>query len=68
MCSLQHNYEANSAVDQDVSTDTDDENIVQYHVVRDNAESWIVEDFDRVSCLVFITVFTDYVLIVFDEK
>ena len=50
MCSLQHNNEANSAVHQDVSTDTDDENIVQYHVVRDDAEWWIVEDLDKVSC------------------
>lgn len=33
---------------QDVSTNMA-ENVVQYHVVKDNAEWWIVEDFNKVS-------------------
>lgn len=36
----------NSKSNQDVSTDLD-ENIVQYHVVKDDNEWWIIEDFNK---------------------
>lgn len=35
-----------SKASQDVSTNKD-ENVVQYHVVKDNTEWWIVEDFNK---------------------
>jgi len=42
----------NHDVEQDVTTDT---NVVQYHVVKDGVEAWILQDFDKVvfrrSCL-----------------
>ena len=39
----------NHDVEQDVSTDA---NSVQYHVVKDGVEAWILQDFDKVDSLV----------------
>jgi len=35
----------NHDVEQDVSTDV---NVVQYHVVKEGVEAWILQDFDKV--------------------
>ena len=37
----------NNDVTQDVSTDTE-ANVVQYHVVKEGVEAWILQDFDKV--------------------
>ena len=38
----------NKKATQDVSSDAN-ENIVQYHLTKDNKEWWIIQDFNRVS-------------------
>ena len=35
----------NHDVEQDVSTDA---NVVQYHIVKEGVEAWILQDFDKV--------------------
>jgi len=35
----------NNDVEQDVSTDA---NVVQYHIVKEGVEAWILHDFDKV--------------------